>query len=108
MALPPPGMSGYLWLSISAGISGIGIGMSTPASNNAGLQLAPDRIASVAGLRGMFRQSGAIIAVSMTTAVLASSANPALAQAHAFVVFAALVLATVPLIFMVPEHRGSW
>jgi EmrB/QacA subfamily drug resistance transporter len=108
MALPPPGMSGYLWLSISAAITGIGMGMATPASNNAGLQLAPDRIASVAGLRGMFRQSGAIVAVSMTTAVLANSANPALAQAHAFVVFAVLVLATVPLIFTVPDHRGSW
>jgi EmrB/QacA subfamily drug resistance transporter len=108
MALPPPGMSGYLWLSISAAITGIGMGMVIPASNNAGLQLAPDRIASVAGLRGMFRQSGAIIAVSVTTAVLANSANPALAQAHAFVVFAVLMLVTVPLIFTVPDHRGSW
>jgi EmrB/QacA subfamily drug resistance transporter len=108
MALPPPGMSGYLWLTISAAITGVGMGMSVPASNNAGLQLAPDRLASVAGLRGMFRQSGAIIAVSIMTAVLANNANPALAQAHAFVVLAVLLLAAVPLIFTVPEHRGNW
>jgi len=109
MAVPPPdGMSGYVWLSISAGVTGIGMGMSVPASNNAGLQLAPDQIASIAGLRGMFRQSGAIIAVSVTTAVLANSANPALAQAHAFVVLAVLLLAAVPLLFTLPEHRGSW
>jgi EmrB/QacA subfamily drug resistance transporter len=108
MALPPPGVSGYLWLSISAGVTGIGMGMSVPASNNAGLQLAPDQIASIAGLRGMFRQSGAIIAVSITTAVLANSTNPGLAQADAFVVLAVLLLASVPLIFTIPDHRGRW
>jgi EmrB/QacA subfamily drug resistance transporter len=108
MAVPPPGISGYLWLSISAGITGIGMGVSVPASNNAGLQLAPDQIASLAGLRGMFRQSGSIIAVSITTAVLANSANPAMTQAHAFVVLAAMLLASVPLVFAIPEHRGSW
>jgi EmrB/QacA subfamily drug resistance transporter len=108
MALPPPGMSGYLWLSITAAVTGIGMGMAVPAANNAGLQLAPDRIASIAGLRGMFRQSGSIIAVSITTAVLANSAHPAVAQAHALVVLAVLLVAVVPLIFTIPEHRGSW
>lgn len=108
MALPPPGVSGYVWLSISAGVTGIGMGLAVPASNNAGLQLAPDQIASIAGLRGMFRQSGAIIAVSVTTAVLANSADPGLAQAHAFVVLAVLLLAAIPLIFTIPDHRGSW
>jgi MFS family permease len=108
MALPPPGVSGYLWLSIGAGVTGIGMGLAVPAANNAGLQLAPDQIASIAGLRGMFRQSGAIIAVSVTTAVLANSANPAMAQAHAFVVLAALLVAAIPLVFTIPDHRGSW
>jgi EmrB/QacA subfamily drug resistance transporter len=109
MALPPlPGMSGYVWLSISAGITGIGMGVAVPASNNAGLQLAPDQLASIAGLRGMFRQSGSIIAVSVTTAVLANSSNPAGAQADAFVVLAVLLLASIPLIFTIPDHRGSW
>jgi EmrB/QacA subfamily drug resistance transporter len=108
MAVPPPGVSGYLWLSISAGITGIGMGMAVPASNNAGLQLAPDQIAAIAGLRGMFRQSGAIIAVSITTAVLANSADPGIAQAHAFVVLAALLLAAIPLVLTIPDHRGSW
>ncbi|MGH3763312.1 MFS transporter [Actinophytocola sp.] len=109
MAVPPPqGTSGYLWLSISAGITGLGMGMSGPASNNAGLQLAPDQIASIAGLRGMFRQTGAIISVSIITAVLTNSANPAIAQAEAFVVLAVLLTAAMPLIFTIPDHRGSW
>jgi EmrB/QacA subfamily drug resistance transporter len=108
MAFPPPGVSGYLWLMMAGGITGIGMGVSVPATNNAGLQLAPDQIASIAGLRGMFRQSGSIIAVSVMTAVAANSANPGMAQAHAFVVLSVLLLASVPLIYTIPDHRGNW
>lgn len=108
MAFPPPNTNGYLWLMMAAGITGIGMGVSVPASNNAGLQLAPDQIASIAGLRGMFRQSGSIISVSVMTAVAAGSANPAMAQAHGFVVLSVLLLASVPLIFTIPDHRGNW
>lgn len=108
MAFPPPNTNGYLWLMMAAGITGLGMGVSVPASNNAGLQLAPDQIASIAGLRGMFRQSGSIIAVSVMTAVAANSANPAMAQAHGFVVLSVLMLAAVPLIFTIPDHRGRW
>lgn len=108
MAVPPPNTNGYLWLMMAAGITGVGMGVSVPASNNAGLQLAPDQIASIAGLRGMFRQSGSIIAVSVMTAVAANSASPAMAQAHGFIVLSVLMLAAVPLIFTIPDHRGSW
>jgi len=84
------------------------MGTSTPAANNATLQLAPDQAAAVAGLRGMFRQSGAITAVSVTAAVLARSAHPGLAQARMFVVFAVIMLGVLPLILLVPDHRGRW
>jgi hypothetical protein len=79
-----------------------------PSSNNATLQLAPEHAASVAGLRGMFRQSGAITAVSVTSAILARSADPGLAQAHVFLMFAAIMAGTLPLILLVPERRGRW
>lgn len=105
---PPAGLSGYVWLMIAAAVTGLGMGMGVPATNNAGLQLAPDQIASIAGLRGMFRQSGAIIAVSVMTAVMAGSANPAMTQAHGFLVLAALLTAAIPLVFAIPDHRGRW
>jgi len=108
MAIAPHGLSPYLWLSLAAGLTGVGMGVSTPASNNATLQLAPDQSAAVAGLRGMFRQSGAITAVSLTAAVLARSSQPSLAQARIFVVFALIMLAVIPLLLLVPEHRGRW
>jgi uncharacterized membrane protein len=89
-------------------VTGCGMGLAVPASNNASLQLAPDQVAAIAGLRGMFRQSGSIIAVSVTTAILARSADPGIAQAHVFLAFAVVLLAALPLVFTVPDHRGSW
>jgi MFS family permease len=108
MASSPHGLSPYAWLAVAAGLSGIGMGLCTPASNNATLQLAPDQSAAIAGLRGMFRQTGAITAVSVTSAILARSADPGLAQAHVFLVFAVILAAVLPLILLVPDHRGNW
>jgi MFS family permease len=107
-AASPHGLSAYAWLATATGICGIGMGISTPASNNATLQLAPDDAAAVAGLRGMFRQAGAITAVSVTGAIVARSASPGLAQASIFLVFAAVLIAALPLVLLVPEHRGRW
>ena len=108
IAASPPGVSAYGWMALAAGVCGVGMGVSTPAANNATLQLAPDQAAAVAGLRGMFRQSGSITAVSITAAIAARSADPGMAQAHVFLVFAAILLCALPLILLVPEHRGRW
>jgi EmrB/QacA subfamily drug resistance transporter len=105
---PPAGVTPYLWLSVAAGITGVGMGLSVPATNNATLALAPDQVAAIAGLRGMFRQSGAIIGVSVSTAILARSARPGLATVDILLVLAALLVAVLPLVRLVPEHRGSW
>ena len=56
----------------------------------------------------MFRQSGAIAGVSVATAVAARAADPGVALGRIFFVFALIVLATVPLVLLVPDHRGSW
>jgi EmrB/QacA subfamily drug resistance transporter len=107
-ASSPHWLSTYVWLAGATGICGIGMGISTPSSNNATLQLAPEHAAAVAGLRGMFRQAGAITAVSITAAVVARSADPGIAQAHVFLVFAAILILALPLVLLVPEHRGRW
>jgi EmrB/QacA subfamily drug resistance transporter len=103
-------ISPYAWLAIGAGLTGFGMGLSVPASNNASLQLAPDQVAAIAGLRGMFRQSGAITAVSVTTAVIArsSTAQAGIMQAHVFLIFAGMLVLMLPLVKFVPEHRGRW
>ena len=101
-------ISPYAWLAIGAALTGLGMGLSVPASNNASLQLAPESVAASAGLRGMFRQAGAITAVSVTTAVIARSPHPGVEQAHVFLLFAAMLVLMLPLVRLVPEHHGSW
>jgi EmrB/QacA subfamily drug resistance transporter len=108
MMTSTPAMSPYVWLAIAAGVTGCGMGLAIPASNNASMQLAPDSVAAIAGLRGMFRQSGAIAAVSITTAVIARSPDSGISQARVFEIFAVLLLCCLPLVFLVPEHKGNW
>jgi EmrB/QacA subfamily drug resistance transporter len=104
----PHGVTPYVWLAIAGAITGLGIGTAQPAANNAMMQLAPTQISAVAGLRGMIRQSGSITAVSIVSAVAARSPHPGVALADAFLVFAIIVVAIMPLILFVPEHRGGW
>ena len=108
LALHPAGVSPYEWLAITACVIGIGTGFSSPASRNAGLQLAPDQSAALAALRSTGRQVGQIAAVSITTAIIAQSASPGQLQAKVFLAFAVLLVACLPVIARVPEHRGSW
>ena len=104
----PNGFSPYVWLAGWSLLTGLGIGVATPASNNATLQLAPDLVAQIAGLRGMFRQSGGILCVSITTALLARSTDPGITQAYALVFEALIMLVAVGLAFLVPDHKGAW
>ncbi len=108
MSISPPVLTPYGWLTIVAGLTGIGVGMSLPASNNATLQMAPENTAAVAGLRGMFRQSGGITGIALITAIVARSADPGLALAHAFAVLAVVLVCLLPAVFLISDHRGQW
>lgn len=98
----------YWWLALAGLAAGVGVGIAAPATNNASLALAPDHVAAIAGLRGMFRQSGAIIGVSVATALATRSHTPSTALVHVFLALAAVTAASLPLVFYVPEHRGGW
>ena len=108
MAVSPIHMSPYMWLALAACVTGIGMGVALPAANNASLQLAPEHVAAVAGLRAMFRQAGQITAVSVTAAILARSGDPGITQAYIFGIFALIIVCITPFIALVPEHRGNW
>ena len=108
LAIHPAAVSPYAWLALTACVIGLGTGLFSPASRNAGLQLAPDKSAAIAALRSSGRMVGQIAAVSVTTAIIAQSADPGQLLARAFVVFAALLVVCMPVIARVHEHRGSW
>ena len=108
LAIRPPGISAYLWLTMDVCVVGVGSGLSDPASRNAGLQLAPGRAAAVAALRSTGRQIGQIAAVSISAAILAASHSPGELQAKVYFAFAFLLVLCSPVISRVSEHRGSW
>jgi MFS family permease len=108
LSIAPQGLSPYWWLAIFSVLTGLGVGVAAPATNNATLQRAPDSVAAMVGIRQMFRQAGGITFISIATAFMARSNHPGLVQAHIFQVAAVIVVAIIALIFTVPDHKGSW
>lgn len=107
-AYPPPGTSDYLWIALTSGIAGLGMGTASPALNNAALRLAPEQISAVTGLRAMFRAIGSIVAVSVVSAVVAASRDQQAAMALSYLCCSALFLGTIPLVLRLHDQRGSW
>jgi MFS family permease len=105
---PPAAMSAYLWLATAAFVVGVGFGSITPATRNAGLQLAPGSAATLAAIRSGGMQIGAILTVSAGTALLAASDDPGTAQAWFYAAATVAYLFVLPLATRIPEHRGSW
>jgi EmrB/QacA subfamily drug resistance transporter len=108
IAVAPIGITPYWWVAIFSLVVGMGVGCAAPATNNATLQLAPDNIAAITGLRGMFRQLGGIIYVSIATAWLARSLHPGITQSHIFIAQAVILVIMAGLVRLVPDHRGTW
>jgi EmrB/QacA subfamily drug resistance transporter len=106
VVVAPPALGPYGWLSLGAALTGLGIGASAPSANNASFELAPDDIGAISGLRGMFRQSGAIIGITLTTSLVARSAGETESLGRAFVAMAACLAALTPLIMLTPDGRG--
>ena len=108
IAMRAHGADPYWWIAAGAAFTGLGFGMAAPASNNAILSLAKTDIAAITGLRGMFRQTGGIMCISVITAVAARSPNQGVALGRAFIVLACAIVAVIPLVFRVPDQRAPW
>ena len=104
---PPQLVSPYAWLVAGATLTGLGTGMSAPAANNASVELAPDDVGAITGLRGAARQGGAIVGITLATSLAAHSGHEAHTLAEAFVVLAALLACMVPLVWLVPDGKRT-
>jgi MFS family permease len=108
LSIAPRIVGPYWWLAFFAMFTGLGLGCVAPAANNATLALAPTDVAAISGLRATFRQTGSITCVSVVSAVIARSQHPGIAQAHVFWVLACLLIVTVALTPLIPDHKGAW
>jgi EmrB/QacA subfamily drug resistance transporter len=68
-------LSGTIILAMIMFISGVGMGVVAPAANNACIELMPHRIATITGVRGMFRQSGSAMSIAISAMVLENFSN---------------------------------
>lgn len=103
IATRPEIVSPYVWLSLGATLTGLGTGLSAPAANNASIELAPDDVGAITGLRGAVRQGGAILGILLVTSVAAHTGHEVATLEHAFFVLAALLVCMVPVVFVVPD-----
>jgi EmrB/QacA subfamily drug resistance transporter len=85
--------------------TGIGIGIALPASNNACIELMPEKVATITGLRGMFRSVGGAFGISLITIILHSSSTPAHGFRTTFLSFGLGLLLTIPLVFLMPTGK---
>jgi EmrB/QacA subfamily drug resistance transporter len=107
MALGPRLVSPFAWLALSSLLCGVGVGLAGPASNNAALQLMPDHVAGITGLRGMFRQVGGIVSISLIALAIGQGSSEGSSLRRVFVVVAGLAVAGLPAIVGVPETTAE-
>jgi EmrB/QacA subfamily drug resistance transporter len=86
-------------------IMGLGIGIVAPAANNACIELMPTRVATIVGLRGMFRSIGGVVSICLIAAILHLSPGPAAGFRITFLFFGFLIACGIPLVFLVPSER---
>jgi MFS family permease len=99
-------LEGFWLLSAVIAIGGLGMGLSNPASNNAALDLAPHKAAALTGIRGTFRLTGGAVSVAGIVTALSFFPDPATGLATIFLVFAGVLVVTVPLVLMIPDKGG--
>jgi MFS family permease len=89
-------------------VSGIGVGIALPASNNACIELMPEKVATITGLRGMFRTVGGVLGISLITFILHLSSNPGNGFRITFISFGLGLLFAIPLVFLMPAGKKGY
>jgi EmrB/QacA subfamily drug resistance transporter len=100
-------IDGFWLLASALVLGGIGMGISNPASNNATLDLAPERAAAMTGVRGMFRLTGGVLSVATIVLTLTFFPDRGQGLQMIFLVLSVAVLLAVPLAMMVPDTAGE-
>jgi EmrB/QacA subfamily drug resistance transporter len=96
-------VQGFWWLALVLAIAGLGNGFGNPASNNAALELAPQHAAAITGIRSTFRLTGGALSIAAIVLTLSFFQDQALGFRIIFLVFTGILVASVPLVFAIPD-----
>jgi EmrB/QacA subfamily drug resistance transporter len=100
-------ISGFTLLAVVLLVNGVAQGITLPAANNACIELRPERVGTITGVRGMFRQIGGSIGISVVTLALHNSGTYQQGFFLVFIGMGVLLLISLPLIFIMPESPGT-
>lgn len=95
----------FWWLFGVVIMGGFFFGMSNPSLQNASMDIAPDRIASIAGLRGMFQTIGGTMGISISVLVASRASSTAEGLQLAYRSYA-LIMLFVPLFVLAIVESG--
>ena len=97
----------FWWLMVVIGSAGVFFGFANPSLNNAGIEVAPDRIAAIVGLRGMFNNLGGTLGVAVAVLIASRTADTVAGLQTAYYALGALVIVAVVFVPWIPEMRRS-
>lgn len=97
--------SDFWWLLAVTALSGVFFGLANPSLNNAGIEVAPDRIAAIVGLRGMFNNLGGTLGVAVVVLIASRDADTVAGLQTAFFVLGAVVILSTVWVPWIPEMR---
>lgn len=100
-------LDGVTVLSLILLLMGLGVGLAAPASNNACIELMPHRAATITGIRGMFRQAGGAVSITVATLVLHQTGDLGVGFRVVFVGLAVALVSTLPAIVAMPRSPGE-
>ena len=79
-----------------------------PVANNACIELMPEKVGTIVGLRNMFRNVCAALGVSLLTFILHVSSDPTTGFTIVFISFGLTLLVSIPLLFLMPAGKKAW
>ena len=100
-------LSNFAYLSLIVGTTGIAFGTAGPAANNAAIELAPDKIAAITGLRGMFRTLGGTLGTAVVVLVASRASSEAAGLQTAFIGLACVNVVTMAMVFGISDKVGA-
>jgi MFS family permease len=100
-------VSDFVILSTLNLLSGMALGVISPALINSLVDLMPEKTAIISGLGSMFRQSGGAIFIALTTVIVQANTSVSAGFLISFLAVGVLIMACVPFIFKMPERAGG-
>jgi EmrB/QacA subfamily drug resistance transporter len=99
-------LSSTVWISLLLFTTGVGQGLYSPVSDVVCVDLMPERAGVISGMKGMFRQTGAAMAVAISSLVL-DRINSAAGFSIVFLIVVGLLVIVAPSVFMMPKNHTS-